>query len=204
MESPAGELVERHEVDLTGGAGAYGGEEDLVVAFAQELEALDALVHEHAVELARLDVAYLDGFVAPAHDLAAVGDVGDGGGHLAPLQHALLHPLAVRVHVDALVVVAEEQVHAAAVGQHDNGVRHDERVGGGQARHVDVEDGARVELDGVEARGRAVEHLHALLLLDGQVDQQRLVLQIGKRLERHELAVGLLRPRVHLVEHTQT
>ncbi len=154
-------------------------------------------MHEHAVELARLHIADLDGLVAPAHDLS-VGDVGDRGGQLAPLQHNVLDHAARRVHVHALVVVAEEQVHAGTVGQDHDRVRLDVRVGGRAPRHVDVNDVARVEVDSVEATARAVQHLHARLLLDGQVDEQRPVLQIRKRLEGHELAVGLLRPGVHL------
>ena len=147
---PVGELIERHEIDLTGGARAHRREEDLVVALAEELELLDALVHEDAVQLPALHIPDLDGLVAPAHDLA-VGDGGDGGGQLAPLQHDALDRVAARVAVDALVVVAEEEVHAARVGQHHDGVRLDGVVGGRHARHVDVAHGARVEVDGVEA-----------------------------------------------------
>lgn len=42
----------------------------LVVAFAQKLELLRLLVHEHAVQVTGLGGTDLDGLVAPAHDLA--------------------------------------------------------------------------------------------------------------------------------------
>lgn len=41
------------------------------------------------------------------------------------LQHDVLADAAVRVDVDALVVVAEQQLHAAGVGQRHDAVRHD-------------------------------------------------------------------------------
>ena len=117
-------LVECHEVDLARGAALGGAEEDFVVAFAQELELLRFLVHEDPVEVSRLDRPDLDGLVAPAHDLAGA-DVGHRRRQLTPLQHDVLGDLPVGVDVDALVVVAEQQLHAVGVGQGDDGVRRD-------------------------------------------------------------------------------
>lgn len=77
-------LVQCHEVDLAGGAALGAREEHLIVALAEELEALRLLVHEHAVQVAGLHGADLNGLVAPAHDLAGA-DVGHGRRHLAPL-----------------------------------------------------------------------------------------------------------------------
>ena len=45
-----------------------------------------------------------------------------GGGHLAPLQHHVLGDAAVRVDVDALVLVAHQQLDAVCVGQDDDSV----------------------------------------------------------------------------------
>lgn len=42
-------FVQRHEVDLTGGAALGAAEEHLVVPLAEELEPLGLLVHEHAI-----------------------------------------------------------------------------------------------------------------------------------------------------------
>ena len=57
--------------------------------------------------------------------------------------------LSVCVHIDSLIVVAEEKLHPVRVGQHDDGVG---RYGtGGVLWEVDVVDGGRVEVDGVEA-----------------------------------------------------
>lgn len=78
-------LVEGHEVDLAGGAALGRGEEHLVVALAEELEPLRLLVHEHAVQVAALHGADLDGLVAPAHDLPRA-DVRHRRRHLAPLE----------------------------------------------------------------------------------------------------------------------
>lgn len=48
-------LVQRHEVDLTRRTTFGTAEEHLVVALAQELEALGLLVHKHSVQVAGLD-----------------------------------------------------------------------------------------------------------------------------------------------------
>ena len=132
-------------------------EEDLVVAFAQKLELLCLLVHKDTVEVARLHGPDLDRLVAPSHDLPGPY-VGHGGRQLSPLQHDVLGNLkadnilswadknlsstppepnlSVCVHIDALVVVAEEKLHAVRVGQHHDGVR---RYGtGGVLREVDI------------------------------------------------------------------
>ena len=194
---PVGKLIQGHKIDLARSAGAHRRKKDLVVAFTQKLELLDSFVHENAVQLTGLHIPDLNGLVAPAHDLS-IRYVGDRGRQLAPLQHNVLDEVTVRVHVDALVVVAEEQMHAARVGQHHDRVWLYVEIGGRDAGRVYVAHVARVEIDGVEANVGAVEHLHAGLLLDRQVHQQRLVLQVRERLERHEFAVGLLCPCVHL------
>ena len=46
----------------------------------------------------------------------------DGGGHLAPLQHHVLDDASVRVDVDALVLVAQQHLHAVRAGQEHDGV----------------------------------------------------------------------------------
>ncbi len=70
------------------------------------------------------NIPNLDGLVAPAHNLACAY-VCDRSWQLSPLQDDVFGDLAVRVHVDALVVVAEQKLHAVGVGQGDNGVRRD-------------------------------------------------------------------------------
>ena len=55
----------------------------------------------------------------------AGADVGDRCGEFAPLQDDVLRDLSVRVHVDALVVVAEQQLHAVRVWQRHDRVRCD-------------------------------------------------------------------------------
>ena len=72
----------------------------------------------------KFNIPNLDGLVAPAHNLACA-DVGDGGWQLSPLQDDVFRDLAVGVHVDALVVIAEQKLHAVRVGQGDNGMRCD-------------------------------------------------------------------------------
>ena len=65
--------------------------------------------------------------------------------------------LSVCVHIDSLIVVAEEKLHPVRVGQHDDRVR---RYGtSGVLGEVDVVDGGRVEVDGVEAARRTVDNL---------------------------------------------
>lgn len=66
----------------------------------------------------------LDCLVAPAHDLTGA-DVRDGRWHFAPLEHDVLRHPAHRVDVDALVVVAQQQLHAVRVRQRDDAVRRD-------------------------------------------------------------------------------
>ena len=65
-------------------------------------------------------------------------------------------------------------------------------------RLVDVVHAGGVEINRVEARRRAVDDLEPGALLHREVHQQRAVLQLGERLEGHELVVGLWRPRVDL------
>ena len=65
--------------------------------------------------------------------------------------------LSVCVHVDALIVVAEEELHPVGVGQHDDGVGRD--GAGGVLGQVDIVHGGRVQIYGVEAARRAVDHL---------------------------------------------
>lgn len=77
-------LVQGHEVDLAGGAALGAGEEHLVVALAEELEPLRLLVHEYAVQVARLDRPNLYRLVAPAHYLASA-NVRHRRRHLTPL-----------------------------------------------------------------------------------------------------------------------
>lgn len=188
-------LVQRHEVDLTRRTTFGTAEEHLVVAFAQELEALCLLVHEYPVQVAGLDRTDLDCLVAPAHDLAGA-DVRDGRRHFAPLQHDVLGDAAHRVDVDALVVVAQQQLHAVRVRQRHDAVRRDWTLS--MLRKVDVVDGGRVEVDRVEALRRAVDHLQSGLLLHGQVDQQRAVHQLAETLKCHKLVVRFGCPRVDL------
>ena len=64
--------------------------------------------------------------------------------------------------------------------------------------HIDVVDGAAVEIDGVEAFGGAVNDFETDALLDGHIDQKRFVDEFGERLERHELVVRFGRPGVDL------
>ena len=62
-----------------------------------------------------------------------------GGGHLSPLQHHVLGDAAVGVDVDALVLVAHQQLDAVCVGQDDDGVGLDAALdleGGGGATRV--------------------------------------------------------------------
>jgi hypothetical protein len=65
--------------------------------------------------------------------------------------------LSVCVDIDSFVVVAEEQLHPIRVWQRDDGVRRDGPSG--VLGEVDVVDGGRVEVDRMEAAGRAVNHL---------------------------------------------
>lgn len=51
--------------------------------------------------------------------------VTDRGGHLPPLQHRILGDAAVRVDVDALVFVANQNLGSGFVWQNDDGVRMD-------------------------------------------------------------------------------
>lgn len=81
-------LVQRHEVDLARWATLGAWEEHLVVALAEEFESLRLLVHEHAVQVAWLDRADLDCFIAPAHYLSGA-DVRHWRWHLAPLKQFL-------------------------------------------------------------------------------------------------------------------
>ena len=72
--------------------------------------------------------------------------------------------LSVCVHIDSLIVVAEEKLHPVRVGQHDDGVG---RYGtSGMLGEVDVVDGGRVEVDGVEAARRTVDYLEDKKLKD--------------------------------------
>lgn len=47
------------------------------------------------------------------------------GGHLSPLQHHVFSDAPVRVHVDAFVLIADQQLDAVRVGKDDDGVRLD-------------------------------------------------------------------------------
>ena len=64
----------------------------LIVALTQELELLRLLVHEHTIQVARLNRPDLYGFVTPAHNLTSAYER-YGGGHFAPLQHHVLRNL---------------------------------------------------------------------------------------------------------------
>ena len=46
----------------------------------------------------------------------------NGGGHLPPLKHHVFGDASVGVDVDALVLVADQQLDAVRVGQDDDGV----------------------------------------------------------------------------------
>lgn len=63
-------FVQRHKVNLTGRTALGAAEEHFVVPFAEELESLRLLMHEHAIEVTRLYGADFYCFVSPAHDLA--------------------------------------------------------------------------------------------------------------------------------------
>ncbi len=110
------------------------------------------------------------------------------------MKHDVLGHLAVGVDVDALVVVAEQQLHPVGVGQRDDGVGHDGPLG--MLWCVDVVDGGRVEVDSVEAGGRAVENFETSALLHCEIYQEWFVLQLAERLEGHEFVVGFRRPGV--------
>lgn len=96
-----------------------------------------------------LDRIYLYCFIAPAHDLTSA-DVGHGGGHLAPLksiekkeqslvqiflkninnniahlQHNVFRNTTHSVHIDAFIVVAQQQLHAIWVRKRHNTMRND-------------------------------------------------------------------------------
>ena len=117
-------LVQSHEVNLAAAAALGRAKEHFVVPLAEELQLLSLLMHEHSVQMSSLYGSNLDGLVAPAHDLSRA-DVGHGGRQLSPLQDDVLTDLAVGVYVHALVVVAQEQLHAVRVGEGDDGVRSD-------------------------------------------------------------------------------
>jgi hypothetical protein len=78
-------LVQGHEIDLATGTAFGARKEYFVVTFAQKLQTLSLLVHEHAVQMARLDRTDLDRLIAPTHYLAC-SDVRHRRGHLAPLE----------------------------------------------------------------------------------------------------------------------
>lgn len=71
-------------------------------------------MHEDTVEVAALHTSDLDRFVSPAHNLSRT-DIRDAGRHLAPLKDHRLRDPTVRIYVYALVIVAEQQLHAVAV-----------------------------------------------------------------------------------------
>lgn len=51
-----------------------------------------------------------------------IGGHTDGGGHLAPLQHHVFGDASIGVDVDALVLVAQQHLHAVRLGQNHDGV----------------------------------------------------------------------------------
>lgn len=71
-------------------------------------------MHEDAVEVTALHTSDLDRLVSPAHNLSRT-DIRDAGRHLAPLKDHRFRDSTVRIHVYALIVVTEEQLHAIAV-----------------------------------------------------------------------------------------
>lgn len=106
--------------------------------------------------MSALDASNFDGLVAPSHDLTDA-NVSYARRHLAPLQNHSLGNAPVGVDVDALVVVAEQKLHAVAVGQGDDAVRANRSLS--VLGQVDVIDGGGVEVDSVEAVGAAVDDL---------------------------------------------
>lgn len=168
-------LVERHEVDLTRRTSLGAGEENLIISLAQELELLSFLVHEDSIKVSSLHTPDLYGLVAPAHDLSGP-DVGHAGGQLPPLEHDVLGHLAVRVDIDALIIIAQQELHPVSVGQSDDGVRSDRPLG--VFGHVDVVHTGRVKIHRVEAALRAIEDLETGSFLNSQVNKQRFVLQL--------------------------
>lgn len=67
-------FVQGHEVDLTGRARSDGGEEDFVIAFAQEFQLLRFLVHEDTIQMTCLSSSNLNSLLAPAHDLPSADE----------------------------------------------------------------------------------------------------------------------------------
>lgn len=130
------------------------------------------------------------------------------GGHLSPLQHHVLDDPAVRVNIDALILIAQQHLHAIRVGEEDDGVGRDlaldlgrrKWVGGPEAgprpgaplrprpcqayvhRDVDVVAVPRVHIHSVEAGAGAIDDLEPLALLYRQVHQQRAVREVSKGL----------------------
>ena len=179
LGSPIGHtrLVERHEIDLARGSTLGRGEKYLIVALAQELQLLRFLVHKYAVQVARLYRPDFNGLIAPAHDLTRA-NVGYRSGQFAPLQYDVLGDFSVGVDVDALVVITEQKLHAIGVGQGDNGVGNDGALS--VLWCVNIVDLGRVEVDGVETVGGAVENLETGALFHGEINQERLVLQLAE------------------------
>lgn len=59
------------------------------------------------------------------HSLGVGTSLTDRGGHLSPLQHHILNDPPVRVDIHALVLVAQQHLHAIGVGEEDDGVGGD-------------------------------------------------------------------------------
>lgn len=109
-------LVERHEVYLTWWCTFGTTKEHLVVAFAQEFQALCFFVHKHTVQMTAFDrtnlpmkyrnkhiwlnrdlkqlssthITHFYCFIAPAHNLSCT-DVGHGCRHFTPLQKRMIN-----------------------------------------------------------------------------------------------------------------
>lgn len=56
-------------------------------------------------------------------------------------------------------------------------------------RNVQIEDRVGVQIDGMKAFGRPVDHLDSLSFLDRQIHDQRFVDQIRERLQRDEVEI---------------
>ena len=63
-----------HEVNLASCSSRFGrGEKDFVISFTEKLELLCLLMHEDTVQMPRLHIANLNGFVTPSHNLRMDG-----------------------------------------------------------------------------------------------------------------------------------
>lgn len=203
----------------------------LIISLAEELQPLSSFVHKNTVQVASLHRADLNGLFSPTHDLVwadmscrAQCKVRTGltsyslynsmllgvtrtnrCRHLAPLQDNVLYYAPICVDVDALVLIAQQHLHAVWAGQEHDCVWchlaldlfeietwrdellsalyftnrcHKTYVNG----NINIIVVSRVHINGVEASARSIDDLQPLAFLHCQVDQDRPVWQIWKRL----------------------